>query len=212
MVQISIDDKPFNFTGPKPETVEQLVSIIGKYLFDNGRVIRTILVDGEDGTIDVNSDILSRSEYNEVKFYSVDLNEDMVKEIGHLLENKEHIVSFMNEFSHDLLNDEWANNAHKSNRLSTITVTIVVLLSRACETISDSNKELLEQIESLLHNFKLGTNLYTSAASFKDTLCIADVLSDQLIPAVNNALDLIQGPVKSYFDLITGANQHDFPA
>ncbi len=209
MIQISIDDKPVVLNGSKPETVEQLISVIGQQLFDNGRVIKQILVDGEDGTID--EFLLKKRDYCEVKIYSKDRNEDMVEELSLVIENKDYIINFMNQFSRDLLNGEWSSNAHNSNRLSHMTLTIVMLLNRTCDLMKDGNEELLRNIKSLIHSFKVGTNLYTSAMSFKDTLSISDVILEQLIPTVKQALDLFQGPVKSYFDWVTSPNL-DFPA
>lgn len=209
MVQISIDGKPVAFNGPKPETVEQLVSMFGQQLFDSGRLIKQILVDGEDGIVD--EFLLKKRDYSEVKIYSKDRNEDMVDELSLVIENKDYIINFMNEFSRDLLNGEWSSNAHNSNRLSHMTLTIVILLNRACDLMKDGNEELLKSVESLIHSFKIGTNLYTSAMSFKDTISISDVILEQLIPTVKQALDLFQGPVKNYFDWVTNPS-YDFPA
>lgn len=209
MVQISIDDKPMVFESPKPEKVRDLVAIVGKFLFENGRVIQLIVVDGEDGTTD--SGILERCEYREVKFYSVDFNQNMIEEISHIIGNREGIVSFMDEFSINILNSEWESNANRSNNLSEITLTIVVLLNRTYDLLSDNYSELLEEIKLLLHRFKLATNLYTSAAAFRDSGCISDVIVNQLSPTIKQALNLLQGPVKSYFDVMMGSNS-DAPA
>lgn len=210
MVQINIDGKPINFTGPKPETAGELIDILGMDLYNKGRVVHTILVDGENASLD--EDILARTDYHEVSLCTINFNESTVVEINHLLNHREHVINLINALSHDLVNDEWEINAHKLDRLNNVTVTIVTILSRTCDSIKDNTSELFKQAESLLNSFKIGINLDTFDLYFNESLYLSDTVVDQLVPAVKDALDLIQGPVKGYFDLLTGAGPQDFPA
>lgn len=205
MVQVNVDGEVLTFNISRPEVVEELVAYVGKYLFDRGRVIKEVYVDGEDSTIDHR--LLSKRDYKKVEICSMSIKEDMLQEIAQLVDNKEGIINFMHDFSLDILTTEWVFNEKNSNKLGMVILSVVVLLNRAGALMEGVDKAVIDEVKLLLDIFRNAKNLYTSAMSFADAACVSEIIIHELIPPVERALELIQGPVRDYFDRMVSCNE-----
>lgn len=209
MVEIKLDSEPVTFDGPAPGSLEEIFSVILKYLDGHGKVISKFMVDGEE--VPTTERMESKgSMYKRVEIISMERSEFFLNGVKKAVREGNGVTSYLEEFSVSVLSRPWSESVVCIGELMEKTLPVIQILEVAVNRIRKNRVEWLEESIGVLKEFGEVINLYTSAAALKDPACLSDIVGIQMLPLIKQALNLLQGPISSYFE--TTSPDYEAPA